>query len=131
GQRSKTGARVRRNSWAIEHFLPQRWRTNWPVDGLAEKLYRDEHVHLLGNLALLTSSLNSSVSNAAWPGPDGKQAALKAHDVSLMTRTLRRPEQQSWTEEDIDERTDAMIDLLLQVWPVPTGHVGEIVDALP
>lgn len=131
GQRSKTGARVTRNSWAIEHLLPQRWRTNWPVDGLAEELYRDEHVHRLGNLALLTSSLNSSVSNAAWPGLDGKQAALNAHDVSLMTRTLRRPEQRSWTEEDIDKRTDAMIDLLLQVWPVPTGHAGEIVDALP
>lgn len=52
---------VARVSYPIEHVLPQKWPSNWPVDELEEELARSEHVHRLGNLTLLTTSLNSTV----------------------------------------------------------------------
>ncbi len=124
-QLSKSGIRIPRHTMAIEHLLPQRWRTNWPVDGgLAAEIRRDEHVHRLGNLTLLTSSLNSTLSNAPWLGPGGKRAALHKHDVILMNRRIRDTAQDSWTEEDIDRRTSKMLEAVLQVWRVPEGHLG-------
>lgn len=102
---SRTGARVSRGKMYIEHVLPQRWQDHWPVTDLQAEVDRDNHVHLLGNLTLLTSSLNSSVSNRAWPGEDGKRAALERHDVLLINRGLRGVE--SWDEKSIIERTEA------------------------
>lgn len=126
---SKTGIRVPRNLMAIEHLLPQRWRTHWPVTGgLADEILRDEHVHRLGNLTLLTGSLNSSLSNGPWSGTKGKRSTLREHDVILMTRRVHDTAQESWHEEDIRLRTDRMIAALLSVWPVPEGHTGEFED---
>ena len=104
----------------IEHLLPQRWQDHWPVPDLQAEVARDNHVHLLGNLTLLTSSLNSSVSNRSWPGEDGKRAVLERHDVLLMNRKLRGFE--SWDEKSIAERTEEAISALIRTWPAPEGH---------
>lgn len=131
-QYSKSGMRVPRHTMAIEHLLPQRWRANWPVaGGLAAEIRRDEHVHRLGNLTLLTTSLNSTVSNAAWDGDQGKRAALHKHDVILLNRRIRDEAQTEWTEDDIDDRTERMLEFFIQVWPVPEGHVGVPEDNQP
>ncbi len=71
---SKTGSRVVRGALDIEHVLPQNWRANWPVVDLAEEIRRDAHVHRLGNLTLLSGSLNSAVSDGSWLGQNGKRA---------------------------------------------------------
>ncbi|GAA4873541.1 GmrSD restriction endonuclease domain-containing protein [Serinicoccus chungangensis] len=123
--RSKSGVRIPRHTMAIEHLLPQKWRSNWPVEGgLAAEIRRDERVHRLGNLTLLTTSLNSTVSNSAWHGQNGKHAALHKHDVILLNRRIRDMAQDQWTEDDIDARTLAMVTSLLGVWRVPEGHIG-------
>jgi hypothetical protein len=54
---------VPRRGYPIEHVLPQKWESGWSVDGLEAEQNRAAHVHRLGNLTLLTSALNSSVSN--------------------------------------------------------------------
>ena len=58
-------------SLSIEHVLPQKWQTHWPLPDTADRTQavpdRDEAVHLLGNLTLLTEKLNASQSNSAWP----------------------------------------------------------------
>lgn len=114
---------IPRRSYPVEHVLPQRWQANWPVDGLEAELARGAHVHRLGNLTLLTSSLNSAVSNGSWRV---KRGMLAAHDVFLMNRLFADPAVETWDENRIDERTDAMIDAVLATWPVPAGHEGQI-----
>ncbi|MDE9367240.1 DUF262 domain-containing protein [Luteipulveratus sp. YIM 133132] len=121
GRPSRTGSRIERRAMHIEHVLPQRWTTHWPVVGLRAELDRADHVHRIGNLTLLTASLNSGVSNAEWAT---KRAALNAHDVNLLTRDLRDKEE--WGEATIDARSADIVDLLLQTWTVPEGHVGEV-----
>jgi hypothetical protein len=120
---SKTGTRVQRVGLPIEHLLPRSWRDHWPVEDLAEEVERDTHVHRFGNLTLITSSLNSSISNGPWLGPKGKRAALDKHDVLLMNREIWQISEHGWTERLIDSRTDKIIDAFIATWPAPPGHV--------
>ena len=128
GHSPMAGGRIPRVGFHIEHLLPQKWETHWPVEDLAAELDRREHIHRLGNLTLLTSGLNSKVSNGPWQGKGGKYAALHEHDVFLLNRRIERLSQGEWNEDLIDRRTDELIDALLATWPVPPDHVGEVKD---
>ena len=117
---SASESRVKRGAMSIEHLLPRKWKDHWPVDTLQQQIDRDDHVHRLGNLTLLTQSLNSSVSNGPWNGPKGKRAALEGSDTLLLTRAPRKVE--DWNEARIDERTTLLTNALLETWPAPEGH---------
>ena len=129
GTSPRSSARVSRGKYPIEHLLPQKWETHWDVEEPAAKLVRNEHVHRLGNLTLLTQALNSAVSNGPWSGPKGKRARLRDHDLFLMNRRVEDVSVDGWDEARIDERTAALTEALLATWPVPDGHVGEVEDA--
>jgi alkylated DNA nucleotide flippase Atl1 len=117
---------VPRRGYPIEHILPQSWSGHWPVEGPEAEQDRAAHVHRLGNLTLLTKSLNSKVSNGPW---DAKRAALQQHDTLLInSRLITSTAGAPWDEAGIDERTRRHTDILLQVWPVPVGHEGAVVD---
>ena len=117
---------VERSGFPIEHVLPQKWRDNWPVNSLQEEQERQERIHKLGNLTLLTGSLNSKVSNGPW---DTKRRALLQHNtIKLTGRLLDWVGDAEWSEPLIDQRTAALIEVLLEVWPVPEGHKGQVVD---
>ncbi len=96
---------VIREICTIEHIMPQDWRRHWPLDNGATEEERDRRVHTLGNLTLVTQSLNSKVSNAAWASPGGKREALNAHSSLLMTRAVTDRFIDGWDDDDIDERT--------------------------
>jgi len=122
-------SRVRRiSSMPIEHLMPQSWRENWPVGNTAQADERDDHLHRLGNLTLLTKSLNSKVSNAAWLGAGGKREGIEANSVLLMNREVVERGRDVWDEESIDARTGEIIETLLATWRVPEGHTGAIRD---
>ena len=98
-----------RTSHCGEHLLPQKWQRNWHVEDVQAQLDRAEHVHRLGNLTLLTESLNLSVSNGPWLGENGKWAKLEKYDVLLMNREIRRISKDGWDEQRIDDRTLAIL----------------------
>lgn len=126
GNTSKSGARIRRASYAIEHLMPQSWQRNWPLPSGLTELERDHLIQTLGNLTLLSSKLNSSVSNGPWLGEAGKSAALTEHDVLLLNRKVQDLGQSGWTEELIRARTSQLTDLILQIWKVPAGHISKV-----
>jgi len=117
---------VPRRGYPIEHVLPQKWDSHWPVDGLEAEQQRASHVHRLGNLTLLTKTLNSKVSNGPW---EKKRDAFREHDTLLITsRLLKQASELSWGEDSIRHRTTGLIDDLLAIWPVPFGHTGQVLD---
>jgi alkylated DNA nucleotide flippase Atl1 len=124
-RRGTNQPQVPRRGYPVEHILPQTWAENWPVPDPEAEEFRAEHVHRLGNLTLLTRSLNSKVSNGPWAI---KRAALQANDTLLLNSRLLATVDAVWDEAAIDSRTDAMIDVLLAIWPVPEGHSGVVVD---
>lgn len=117
---------IERKGYPIEHLLPRSWKENWPVPNQEEGEERQARVHRLGNLTLLTTSLNSKVSNGAWA--DKRVALLRHNTISLTGRVLELTEHHEWSEELIDERTEALIESLLAVWPVPAQHEGRVAD---
>lgn len=128
GSSPLAGERVARIGYPIEHVLPQAWETHWPLDDLAAQIERRDHVHRLGNLTLLSHSLNSKVSNGPWLGEGGKRATVREHDVFLLNKRIEDVSADGWDEKLIDQRTAALIDALLATWPVPEGHLGEVKD---
>ena len=115
--------RVIRDVCTIEHIMPQEWRRHWAGDIAPEQEgERDRAVHTLGNLTLVTQSLNSKVSNAAW---QVKRAALNNHTSILLTREVHDSAPDSWAEESIQARTASMIARILRIWPVPNGHTAQ------
>ena len=126
--RAKTNQpQVPRRNYPIEHVLPQKWDVNWMVDGLEAEQERASHVHRLGNLTLLTTALNSKVSNGPW---QTKRAAFAEHDTLLLTsRLIRATDLKNWDEAEIDQRTALLVDELLRIWPVPEAHTGIVIDA--
>lgn len=118
---------VIRGTTTIEHVMPQEWSLNWPADsGEDHSDRRDALVQTLGNLTLLTQSLNSRISNGPWQGDKGKYEELRKNTSLLLTREVVELGAHGWTEEFIAERTERMIDDILEIWPVPAGHSGKV-----
>jgi hypothetical protein len=131
GMQGLGGERVARGKLHIEHVMPRKWQTNWPLpegDGEAE---RDQRIHTLGNLTLLTGKLNSKVSNGPWTGAGGKREGLEKHDVLLLNRDLLKSASDQWTDKAIQDRTKALIEIILQIWPAPPGHTSGYSRSLP
>jgi len=119
---SMSGVRVRRGTYAIEHLMPQSWDRHWPLTHGCTEQNRNDHIHRLGNLTLLSSKLNSSVSNGPWDSEDGKRANLLKRDVLFLNRSVTDDAGLVWGEAKIDKRTEDLIEDILKVWPVPAGH---------
>lgn len=114
-------------------ILPQSWVANWPLaDGstglnswevysvasddprLEPTRSRNAALQTIGNLTLLTQSLNSSVSNTAWESK--KEAIL---DASLLPITQRLRRYDTWNEDSISQRGKELLDEALKIWPGP------------
>jgi Protein of unknown function DUF262/Protein of unknown function (DUF1524) len=108
----------------IEHAMPQTWADNWPLtiedDGDPDHAVedRDAHIHLLGNLTLVTRGLNSTLSNAPWPV---KRAELAERSQLLVNQHLCANE--TWEEEHIDARGTELCGFVLRTWPGPDAEV--------
>jgi hypothetical protein len=120
----------------IEHVMPQSWEARWPLpDGTAEQQQlarqeRERAVHRLGNLTLLTSSLNPDVSNGAW---QTKRSAIEEHSLLRLNRHLCKND--VWDEEKIDERGRWLARQIAGIWPAPSPmesaeSVAEVPGAL-
>ena len=72
GKTSPAGVRIRRGTYAIEHIMPQLWTKYWPLQQGVSEAEREARIHVLGNLTLLSKKLNSTVSNGAWAGANGR-----------------------------------------------------------
>jgi len=119
----------------IEHVLPQNWFENWPLDGrfvqqadfmiamhavMTEEDIngpyhqienRNRILHCLGNLTLLTNSLNPAVSNSAF---NIKQKELaKQSTLKLNTYFI---EMQDWHESEIEKRSKLLIEDIIKIW---------------
>ncbi|TFD68225.1 GmrSD restriction endonuclease domain-containing protein [Cryobacterium gelidum] len=123
GGRSFSVSPVSRGVCTIEHIMPQEWRSNWnDLTDVEAENRRDSIVQTLGNLTLVTQSLNARLSNAAWIASNGKRAALVRHDTLLLTRDVVHAE--SWSEAEILSRTDDLVEAISEIWSVPAGHRG-------
>lgn len=117
GKEALSAERVARGKLTIEHIMPVRWQTNWPLEAGHSETDRDGLIHALGNLTLLTSKLNSKVSNGPW---SGKRDALQGHCTLFLNREIVNFEK--WTDEAIKARSQELARVITEIWPVPPNH---------
>ena len=107
----------------IEHVMPQAWRDNWELpDDVEDKELaahqRDDVVHRIGNLTLVTERLNSTLSNAPW---HEKRKTLGKHSVLFLNKTLLDDAPDVWDEAAIEERARQLCAAAAKVWPHADG----------
>ena len=107
----------------IEHIMPQSWQTNWPIDNPDDQDAHDNRetrINLLGNLTLVSGSLNAGMSNSDWKT---KRKALNEHSILLLNKELDGLDE--WDEDTIDRRGEELAEIVLALWPGPQEYVPE------
>ena len=123
---AKTERYLLKESLTVEHILPQHWGIHWPlpkIEGETPEAYvererrRNHLLHTVGNLTLLTQSLNStrSVSNAAF---ETKKAEILKYAVLNVTRFLHDVDE--WDETHILDRSKMLFEVVKTIWPHPS-----------
>jgi hypothetical protein len=133
GQSQKYESLSLPNGLEIEHVMPQGWRTYWDPEKLAPEpaAARDRLVNTLGNLTLVTKSLNGSLSNRPWtdaeaaglqeggsPG-EGKRTLLNRFSLLVINKDILESHPDAWSDSDIRERARLLTAALCDVWPGP------------
>lgn len=97
---------------SIEHIMPQTINDYWAsVSGLDEDQYTNV-VNRIGNLTLAAVSDNSKMGNNDF---DYKKSVLAStKHLKLNADIYTKP---SWTVNDIEERTQALIDQIIALFP--------------
>jgi hypothetical protein len=104
---------------SIEHVIPQTWQDTWPLEDPDDQdahARRVAHIHRLGNLTLVTSSLNPALSNDPWAE---KRGELAQHSALRLNARLVHDYPDIFDENTIDKRGAELADLLIAEWPGP------------
>lgn len=116
-------------SYTLEHIMPQKWEDNWSdikvygpnnqVVASTEEadLIRRKAIYEIGNMTLLKSKLNSSVSNGTFnekkEGKNGKKGLKDIVDLKITKEVI---EKDYWDERTIRERTDLIEKRIREIW---------------
>lgn len=114
--------RCPRDSLTLEHVMPQSWEANWPLADCETVEDRSRAIQYLGNLTLLTTKLNSRVSNGPWLGTEGKKSALHGQSSLLLNAGIETDYGDVWTVESIRQRNSELVERVIEIWPTPNGH---------
>lgn len=118
----------------VEHVMPRGWRAHWdtvPPLSADDAVSRDRSLNTLGNLTLVTQSLNGSLSNRPWTDGEaasmsaggqagkGKRTLLMEHSLLHLSKRLVTEHPEQWTDSDIEERSRDLAHAVCSVWPRP------------
>ena len=105
--------------YSLEHMMPKKWRNNWDMPATEEEQKkRDEILLNIGNLTIITQSLNASIRDADWQTKKvgkGKKGGLLdyANDIEIAHEALAKD---GWTENDILERQEWLYQKAISIW---------------
>lgn len=107
------------SKYELEHLMPKNWEAHWATlpEGVTEN-DRNKALKTLGNLMIISDSLNSSISNADWTtkknGTQKYKGLLKyASELEIWNGALNLPE---WNENTIYARAEWLAQQACEVW---------------
>lgn len=120
-------------NYSLEHIMPQNWEENWGFDNVPhpdrnltseqQQNDRNEKIYWLGNMTLLKSNLNSSLSNQSYEKKiigEGRKKGMKDYASLSLTRddiiTPFEKGDKIWNENKIIERTNKLADEIKEIW---------------
>ncbi len=121
-------------NFTLEHIIPKKWEKNWDnvgiynrhkelIEGEEGKEFRERSIFSLGNMLLLTSKLNSSISNNTF---DIKIKGNKRYygyerycDLCLTKEIVSAYNSglTVWDERSVFEREKTLLGYILNIWP--------------
>lgn len=107
------------NKYSLEHLMPKKWENKWnSVSTKEAKDYRDFKLKTLGNLAIITQSLNASIRDANWPTKkkgSGNKEGLSHYSGGIETLAPYL-ELSEWNESEIEKRADFLLSKAKEIW---------------
>lgn len=107
------------NKYSLEHLMPKKWENNWEVLNKKEEIdYRKYKLLTLGNLAIITQSLNASIRDSDW---DTKKKGTSKNQgliyFSAGIETLQPYlDLEVWNEQEIENRANFLFEKASQIW---------------
>ncbi len=108
------------SKYTLEHLMPKNWQNNWggiPGDKVENRKFM---IRTIGNMAIITQSLNGSIRDSAWDVKKngiGKARGLSHYSSGMETLSPYLLLDQ-WTEAQIEERSKFLYEKALEVWPI-------------
>lgn len=122
-------------TYTLEHIMPQKWEEHWKdipkkynadgseMTGEEAKKDRASKVYWIGNMTLLTSSLNPALRNHAFEkkmNGEGQKRGIKAYaDLSITKDDIVTSFERGdtiWDEHKIIERTAKIEEEIQEIW---------------
>lgn len=101
--------------------MPKRWQKNWALSHCTAE-QRDKKIPTLGNLTIITQSLNDSISNADWTNKkignkrsSSSSGGLIQYAAGLETLTPYLSFA-DWNEDAITKRADDLYRYFVNIW---------------
>jgi len=107
------------SKYSLEHLMPKKWENNWGKLNSKEKRdFRNFKLYTLGNLAIITQSLNASIRDADWNtkrNGKGKKDGLVHYSggIETLSQFLKLSK---WDENDILNRSEYFYTLAKDIW---------------
>lgn len=126
-------------NFSLEHIMPIKWQEKWnfevvphPNELLSQEKKRqdrDSKVRWIGNMTLLKSKLNSSLSNESFRvkmlGDDTRKGIVEYATLSITVDDIVKPFREGddkWDESKIEKRTEKLLEELLEIWELSDNH---------
>lgn len=108
----------------IEHILPQGWEAHWPLnESITTREDRNWWLHGIGNLTLISGSLNKELSHGPWIAVDdapSKRRGLQLHSKLDLNARLLRDHPDVWNEAKMKARANSLFETAKHIWPTAT-----------
>lgn len=109
------------NRYSLEHLMPKKWENHWGrLASKEEKDKRNRKLLTLGNLAIITQSLNASIRDSNWEikrvGKGNKHGLIHySSGIETLSEFLN---ESKWDEDKISQRADFLYEHALDIWKV-------------
>jgi len=109
------------NKYSLEHMMPKKWENNWgKLKTEEERINRNKKLLTLGNLTIITSSLNSSIRDANWEikkkgKKDNKGLVYYSAGIETLVKFL---DEKEWNESTIEKRAKFLFGKAKDIWNV-------------
>jgi uncharacterized protein with ParB-like and HNH nuclease domain len=109
------------SKYSLEHLMPKKWENKWnSVPTIEAKDLRNFKLKTLGNLAIITQSLNASIRDSNWPtkksGRTNKEG-LRHYSGGIETLAPYL-ELSEWNEDEMQKRADFLYEKAKGIWKV-------------
>ena len=107
------------SQYSLEHLMPRKWRNHWePCESQELERTRDYKLATLGNMAIITQSLNTSISDSSWAikkAGNKNNPGLVQCASGLVTMEKVLPEE-TWNESKIEARAMWLYNIAKDIW---------------